>query len=107
VKVLLAIDESPASQEAINEVSRRSWPKDTIVKVLHVLGGFVPPAQELWYDAGGNLDEARQKINDRFQKLVGDAAKRLADHSLNTETSIRDGDPKKTIIQEAKEWQLT
>ena len=34
VRVLLAIDESAASQEAVNEVSRRLWPTDTTGKRL-------------------------------------------------------------------------
>lgn len=42
VRVLLAIDESAASQEAVNEVSRRLWPADTTVRVLHVAEKFVP-----------------------------------------------------------------
>ena len=70
VRVLLAIDESAASQEAVHEVLRRLWPADTTVRVLHVVEKFVPPAQELWYDAGGNLDQARQEIKARFRSLV-------------------------------------
>lgn len=104
VRVLLAIDESAASQEAVNEIMRRQWPRDTTVRVLHIVGKFVPPAQELWYDAGGNLDQARREIKDRFQALVEQIAKRLTKHDLNVETSIRDGEIGKTIIQEAKEW---
>jgi hypothetical protein len=39
-------------------------------EVLHVVEKFVPPAQELWYDARGNLDQARQEIKARFRSLV-------------------------------------
>jgi nucleotide-binding universal stress UspA family protein len=104
VRVLLAIDESAASQEAVNEVSRRLWPADTTVRVVHVVEKFVPPAQELWYDAGGDVDQARQEIKDRFQRLVEEAAARLAEHNLNSETSIREGHPGKALVEEAKEW---
>ena len=76
---MLAIDESPASQAAAMEVSRRQWPSDTTVRVLHTVGRFVPPVQELWNDAGGNLDQARQEIRDRFQTLVEETAKLLAE----------------------------
>ena len=104
MRILLAIDESPASQAAAKEVSWRLWPADSTVRVLHTVGKFVPPAQQLWYDAGGNLDQARQEIRDRFQTLVVETAKDLAEHDLKTETSIRDGEAGKTIIQEAMEW---
>jgi nucleotide-binding universal stress UspA family protein len=102
--VLLAIDESAASQAAVNEVLRRLWPADTTVRVLHVVEKFVPPAQELWYDAGGNLDQARQEIKARFRSLVEETAARVAEHNLNSEISIRDGNAGKVIVQEAKEW---
>jgi nucleotide-binding universal stress UspA family protein len=104
VRVLLAIDESSASQEAVNEVLRRLWPANTTVRVLHVVGKFVPPAQELWYDAGGNLDRARQETKERFESLVEETAARLAEHNLNSEVSIRDGNAGKVIVQEAKGW---
>lgn len=104
MRVLLAIDESAASEAAANEVSRRLWPADTTVRALHVVGKFVPPAQELWHDAGGNLNQAREEIKNRFQMLVEEVAERLAEHSLSTETSIRDGEAGKTIIEEAKQW---
>jgi nucleotide-binding universal stress UspA family protein len=104
VRVLLAIDESAASQAAVNEVLRRLWPADTTVRVLHVVEKFVPPAQELWYDAGGNLDQARQEIKARFRSLVEETAARVVEHNLNSEISIRDGNAGKVIVQEAKEW---
>ena len=50
------------------------------------------------------MDQARQQVRDRFQTLVEEAGKCLADHNLNTETIIRDGEAGKTIIREAKEW---
>lgn len=91
-------------EQAVEEVSRRTWPAETTVRVLHAVGKFVPPVQELWYDAGGNLDQARQVVKDGFLTLVEAAAKRLAEHDLSTETSIRDGEAGKTIIREPKEW---
>ena len=54
MKILLAIDESPFSEEAIREVEERFEASDSIVLVLHVAGKFVPPAATLWSDAGGS-----------------------------------------------------
>lgn len=105
MRILLAIDDSAASREAVNEVHRRIWPADTTVRVLHTVGKFVPPSPELWYDAGGNLDRAHKVIRDRSQALVDDIASQLAESNLSTETSVLDGEPGKTIVQEAKDWQ--
>lgn len=105
MRILLAIDESLASHEAANEIRRRIWPADTTVRVLHTVGKFVPPSQELWYDAGGNLDRAHQLISDCSQELVDEIANKLAESNLSLETSVVDGEPGKTIVQQAKDWQ--
>ncbi|HVG48038.1 MAG TPA: hypothetical protein VM899_07875 [Rubellimicrobium sp.] len=44
MKVFLAIDEDTASEEAVNQVGGRRWEGGTTVRVLHVVGEFVPPA---------------------------------------------------------------
>lgn len=104
MKILLAVDESPPSDEAVNEVAARSWPPETIVRVLHAVGRFVPPAQELWYDAGGDMDEARQLTKTRAELEAGHAAERLLRHGLTVEVTVRDGEPGLAIVEEAKEW---
>jgi nucleotide-binding universal stress UspA family protein len=104
VKVLLAIDEEPCSEEAINEVGSRSWEAGTTVRVLHAVGRFVPPAQELWHDAGGSLDEARREIKDRSTELAERTAGWLREQGLAAEAAVRDGEPGPAIVEEAKEW---
>ena len=104
MKVLLAIDEEPCSEEAVNEVGRRQWGEATTVRVLHAVGKFVPPAQELWYDSGGDLDRARREIKDRSKQLTERAADWLREQGLSAETSVRDGEPGPAVVEEAKEW---
>jgi nucleotide-binding universal stress UspA family protein len=104
MKVLLAIDEEPCSEEAVNEVGRRQWDAGTTIRVLHAVGKFVPPAQELWHDSGGDLDKARQEIKDRSKQLTERAADWLSEQGLNVETSVRDGEPGPAVVEEAKEW---
>ena len=55
MKLLLAIDNSKYSAEAIKEVAKRPWPPKTIVRVISVVEPVPPPAAELWYDASGSL----------------------------------------------------
>ena len=104
MKVLLAIDEEPGSEEAVNEVGSRRWEEGTTVRVLHVVGKFVPPAQELWYDAGGDLGRARQEIRDRSTELTERAGGWLREQGLAVETAVRDGEPGPAVLAEAKEW---
>ena len=37
MKILLAIDASPFSEAAVNEIAARPWPRTTIVRVLSVI----------------------------------------------------------------------
>lgn len=104
MKVLLAIDEEPCSEEAINEVGSRSWEAGTTVRVLHAVGKFVPPAQELWHDAGGDLDRARQEIKERSMELAERTASWLREQGLDAVAAGRDGEPGPAIVDEAKEW---
>lgn len=104
MKVLLVIDEEACSEEAVNVVGERAWEAGTTVRVLRVVGNFVPPAQELWYDAGGNLDRAHEEIKHRSDELVERACDWLREQGLNAEGAVRDGEPGPTIVAEAKEW---
>ena len=51
MKILLAVTESASSESAVEEIRTRHWPPGTTVRVLHLVEKFVPPAQQLWYDA--------------------------------------------------------
>lgn len=104
MKVLLAIDEDPGSEEAVNEVGGRRWEEGTTVRVLHAVGKFVPPALELWHDAGGDLDQARQEIKDRSKQMTERAADWLREQGLAVETAVRDGAPGPAVVEEAREW---
>jgi len=104
MKVLLAVDESPFSEEAINEVGERTWQPDTTVRVLHVQEAFVPPAQELWHDAGGDIERAKSDVAERNKDMLERTATWLREQGLNAETVIRDGDPSRMIVEEAKDW---
>jgi nucleotide-binding universal stress UspA family protein len=104
MKIVLAVDESPFSEEAVREVATREWPPDTVVRVLHTVAKFVPPAQELWYDAGGNPDRAREEVKEQAERLVAGIAEKLRASGLMVETIVRDGDPRTVIVDEAKSW---
>ena len=105
MKVLLAIDEEPGSEEAVNEVGSRPREEVTTVRVLHAVGKFVPPAQELWYDAGGDLGRTRQEVKERSTELTDRVGGWLREQGLTVETAVRDGEPGTAVVEEAKEWE--
>jgi nucleotide-binding universal stress UspA family protein len=103
MRVLLAIDDSQFSQDAAREVETRLAVPDTTVRVLHVVGSFVPPAAAIW-DAGGSLAGVEEDVEGRFQQLVDDVAARLKVRGITSEGVVRRGDAGKVIIEVAKEW---
>jgi nucleotide-binding universal stress UspA family protein len=104
MRILLAVDGSPYSAAAADAVSKRPWPGGTIVRVLSAVENTVPPASELWYDAGGNLEETQRQITSQAARLTAEVAKTVQASGLTAETAVRDGDPRSVIIDEATEW---
>jgi nucleotide-binding universal stress UspA family protein len=105
MRVILAIDDSHFSAEAVEEVAARPWPPDTTVRVLSAVEPMSPPpASELWYDAGGSLERVQKEITRRFEELTARAADSLRESGLRAETVVRPGDPRSVIIDEATEW---
>jgi nucleotide-binding universal stress UspA family protein len=104
MKVVLAVDDSLASEQAVNDVAARSWPADTIVRLLHVVGKVVPPAASLWYDARGSLKTAHEQVVARNQTLVDGFAERVAKRGLGVEATVKEGNPAKLIVKEAIDW---
>ncbi len=74
------------------------------IRVLHLVEKFVPPAQQLWYDAGGSLDRAKEEVTDHYRELTEHTASQLREGGLTVESVVRDGNPRKAIVAVAKEW---
>lgn len=103
MRVLLAIDESEFAADAVKEVEARLNLPGISVRVLHVIGTFVPPAAAI-VEAEGSLAGVQQNVSDHYQQLVDETAKRLKNLGLKAEGVIREGSPGKTIVNEAREW---
>jgi nucleotide-binding universal stress UspA family protein len=104
MKILLAVDESEYSAAAAAAVATRPWPSGTIVRVLTAREPVVPPAAELWYDAGGSIERAQQELTARAEQLTAGVAETLRASGLTTETAVRDGEPRSVIVDEARDW---
>ena len=104
MRILLAVDESSGSEAAVLEVAERFWAPGTAVRVLHVIEMFVPPAAELWYDAGGSLEQANKTVVSRQRRTIENLISILRELHLKVETVIRIGNAGKCILNEAREW---
>ena len=104
MKILLAVDGSEYSAAAVEAVTARPWPPGTIVRVLSAVERVVPPATEVWYDAGGSLERTREELTRRAELLTAGVAGGLRTAGLTAEAAVRDGDPRSVIVDEARDW---
>jgi nucleotide-binding universal stress UspA family protein len=104
MKILLAIDNSRYSAEAIKEVAKRPWPPNTIVRVISVVEPVPAPAAELWYDESGSLERVQQEMTKRTTKLTQKTSESLKRKELKIESAVREGDARALIVDEARKW---
>jgi nucleotide-binding universal stress UspA family protein len=104
MKILLAIDGSAPSQDALEEVARRPWPSPSTLLILSVIQPYTPPATEIVL-ASATLEEIRQRQAQDAEQLTRQARERIAASAFSVETTVREGDPRTAIVDAAEEWQ--
>lgn len=105
VRIVVGVDGSPASAAAVREVESRSWPSLSEVRVLAVndpltptfIGQFIPPVAK-------TIEESNRADREWLRKVLDDFAERLRRSRLEVLTEIRDGDPKRVLVEAAQDW---
>jgi nucleotide-binding universal stress UspA family protein len=103
MKILLAVDGSPHSQSAVDEVARRPWPSKSTIRVLSVIQPYTPPATEIVL-AGATLEDIRQQQTSEAERLTARVADVVKATNISTDTAVREGDPRSAIVDEADKW---
>jgi nucleotide-binding universal stress UspA family protein len=103
MKILLAIDGSSHSQDAVDEITRRPWPMGSAVRVLSVIRPYAPPTTEFVL-ASATLDDMRRQQAHDAEQLTARAGELLAEPGLSVETVVREGDARSVILDEAEIW---
>jgi nucleotide-binding universal stress UspA family protein len=104
MKILLAVDSSEYSAIAIKEVAKRPWPSRSTVRVLSAVEPLTPPAAELWYDGGGDLEIANREMRKHATELTKATAAKLHGRGFKIEDVVRVGHPRTAIVDEARKW---
>jgi nucleotide-binding universal stress UspA family protein len=101
MRILLAVDESRSSQQAIEKIAQQFRCEKGEVRILHVLQPVslsAPPQMAAGY--APELEALAKPAKD----LLARAAKSLTDAGFKTETLLREGDIRETILDTAQEW---
>lgn len=108
MKILLAVDGSPCSETAVNEVARRPWPEDSQIRVLAVVEPPGALTAEPYVGVAGYFEEVERLKRRQAEEALARAAEVLragagtARAGLATEALT--GLPKRAIVEEAERW---
>jgi nucleotide-binding universal stress UspA family protein len=109
MKILLAVDGSECSANAVHEVATRPWREGTQLKILSVVGTPIPfPIPDPFLVLEGlrvNLmKEERKRLEIFVEEMRTSIHSSKAGEDLNIETEVLDGSPKEVIVDEAEKW---
>jgi nucleotide-binding universal stress UspA family protein len=105
MKILLAVDGSACSDEAVREVARRPWPAGSAVKVLSVVELPLVPTTETWALPDSYYAQLEQAGREQARAALDRAVEQLrAGQGLEITTEIIEGQAKEIILSEAEVW---
>ena len=105
VRIIVGIDGSPASEEALRSIAAREWPAGSEVKVVLVddplapdfLGKIIPPLEKM-------LEEDRREERAWVEKISRRSLDILSAAEIKVSGVVREGDPKRELCKAAEEW---
>lgn len=105
VRIVVGIDGSSASLAALAEVKSRVWPAGSELRLIAVndplvptfVGAFVPPVAKI-------IKDSNQADREWLKKILADSSERLRQSELKVSTEVREGDPKRVLVEAAEEW---
>jgi nucleotide-binding universal stress UspA family protein len=107
MKILLAVDGSPCSDEAIEEIGRRPWPAGSEIKVLAAYELTLPPTPEAWAIPPNYFEELDRAASDHARLIMERAVTKLKS-AMGSEANIMGesvpGPPRMVILDEAESW---
>lgn len=103
-RILLAVDGSPDAEGAVARVLERNWPANTAVRVVAVaddrsrIAPYRVPALARW------AEPTDTDPNAWLGRLVESVERRLIEKGLVASGRVREGDPKKVLIEQSSRW---
>lgn len=101
--LLVAVDGSRGGEAAVHEVATREWPSGIRIYVISAEDPTVPLAfGGLNEDINKWVGDSGEGQRDWVQKMVEASAEHLRQAGLDALPEVKQGDPKKVLVEEAK-----
>ena len=107
MKILLAVDGSPCSNRAVEEIANRPWPNRSSIKVVTAFEVPAPPTPEAWPLPANYFGELDAALHEQARTIVDRAINQLkarVDKTTALDGLIAPGSPKSVILEEAEKW---
>jgi nucleotide-binding universal stress UspA family protein len=107
MKILLAVDGSPCSEAAVEEVAQRPWPEGSQVKIISAVELPFVPTPETWALPESYYSQFEEAAEGQALKVVNQAAARLRSshgEALALAVGTINGPAKDVILDEAERW---
>ena len=107
MKILLAVDGSPCSEAAVEEVGRRPWPEGTSIKVLTAYELPAPPTPEGWALPANYFEDLDAALHQQARNILDRAITTLKSRlnkSISLDGKMLPGSPRSVILEEAEDW---
>jgi nucleotide-binding universal stress UspA family protein len=108
MRILLAIDGSECSAAATHAVAAQFRPHNADVRVIHAINWEHLIPISLQFERGSEVAHAYQELRNATARdadaLVAHAARQLHDTGFSTSTAVREGEPRRVILDGAAAW---
>lgn len=103
VRIVIGVDGSSSSYEALNEVVSRHWNKGAALHIITVTDERMMTAI---FSSDKSLRDLIKKSPDNHwaKRLMEHAAQKLSSPNFKITSFTKEGDPKKVLLEEAKKW---
>jgi nucleotide-binding universal stress UspA family protein len=103
MNILIAVDDSPHSNAALDLVKSMQWPGDTRVTVLSVSRSAVAAYSVTDIGPATWISEIDEEAMRKHQEMVARIEKDLRENSFKTSARVTPGDPRDVIVRTALE----
>lgn len=106
MKILIGVDGSPYSDAALDEVSKRTWPRGSEILLMHAFELPLAPAPEVWALPPDYYEQLDRATRTQSSSVIEAAVEKLKSvlGAVEVKGKAILGSPKRVILDEAETW---